>query len=219
MTHSRAYEHMRRKLGVRKSMAKPGALLNRMHELKGMPKAKHHKTHHFNPQIQSSNNTYATQGGNMGRYTGSVLQGNRTRGVNVQMRGGLARGRTSIQGGTTAMPSIPGVMQFKRRKHHKAHAPKGPHGRAAVHALGRTKTTGNFAKIEKSKGKAAAIGAYQNVLAKHQGRPAPFHRKEVKHHKSEPNFKHHKEIDFKKHKEVSFKHHKPHRKMGKHKEC
>lgn len=62
------------------------------------------------------------------------------------------------------------------RSHHKSHAPNGPHGRAAVHALGRTKTTGNFAKIEKAEGKGAAIGAYQNALAKHQGRPAPFVR-------------------------------------------
>lgn len=30
-------------------------------------------------------------------------------------------------------------------------APKGAHGRAAVRAIGRTKTTGNFAKIEAAK--------------------------------------------------------------------
>lgn len=47
--------------------------------------------------------------------------------------------------------------------------PKGPHGRAAVHALGRTKTTGNFAKIEKAAGKGAAIAAYQNALKAHKG--------------------------------------------------
>lgn len=46
----------------------------------------------------------------------------------------------------------------------QGHAPKGPHGRAAVHALGRTKTTGNFKRIEKAKGKGAAIAAYQNAL-------------------------------------------------------
>lgn len=56
----------------------------------------------------------------------------------------------------------------------KGHKPKGPHGRAAVKALGRTKTTGNFAKIEAAKGKGAAIGAYQNKLAKHEGKPAPY---------------------------------------------
>lgn len=50
----------------------------------------------------------------------------------------------------------------------EGHKPKGAHGRAAVHALGRQKTTGNFAKIAASKGKAAAIGAYQAVLAKHK---------------------------------------------------
>lgn len=51
----------------------------------------------------------------------------------------------------------------------EGHKPKGAHGRAAVHALGRTKTTGNFAKIEASKGKGAAIAAYQNKLAAHKG--------------------------------------------------
>lgn len=51
----------------------------------------------------------------------------------------------------------------------KGHKPDGPHGRAAVHALGRTKTTGNFARIEKAKGKGAAIAAYQNALKAHKG--------------------------------------------------
>lgn len=51
----------------------------------------------------------------------------------------------------------------------KGHKPKGAHGRAAVKALGRTKTTGNFAKIEKAKGKGTAIMAYQNALKAHQG--------------------------------------------------
>lgn len=51
----------------------------------------------------------------------------------------------------------------------KGHAPKGAHGRAAVKALGRTKTTGNFKKIEAAKGKGAAIAAYQNKLAAHKG--------------------------------------------------
>lgn len=66
---------------------------------------------------------------------------------------------------------------IKKKKAHKGHKPNGPHGRAAVHALGRTKTTGNFAKIEKTKGRGAAIGAYQNALASHQGRTAPYHAK------------------------------------------
>lgn len=47
----------------------------------------------------------------------------------------------------------------------KGHKPNGPHGRAAVHALGRTKTTGNFKKIEAAKGKGAAIDAYPNLLS------------------------------------------------------
>jgi hypothetical protein len=51
----------------------------------------------------------------------------------------------------------------------RGHKPDGAHGRAAVRALGRTKTTGNFAKIEKAKGKGAAIAAYQNALKAHKG--------------------------------------------------
>ena len=51
----------------------------------------------------------------------------------------------------------------------KGHKPEGAHGRAAVKALGRTKTTGNFKKIEEAKGKGAAIGAYQNALKAHKG--------------------------------------------------
>lgn len=50
----------------------------------------------------------------------------------------------------------------------KGHKPNGAHGRAAVRALGRTKTTGNFKKIEKAKGKGAAIAAYQNALKSHK---------------------------------------------------
>lgn len=50
----------------------------------------------------------------------------------------------------------------------KGHKPKGAHGRAAVRALGRTKTTGNFKRIEKARGKGAAIAAYQNALRAHK---------------------------------------------------
>ena len=50
----------------------------------------------------------------------------------------------------------------------EGHKPKGAHGRAAVHALGRTKTTGNFKRIEAAKGKGAAINAYQNALKAHK---------------------------------------------------
>jgi hypothetical protein len=55
----------------------------------------------------------------------------------------------------------------------EGHAPKGAHGRAAVKALGRTKTTGNFKKIEAARGKGAAIGAYQNALHAHQNHNGP----------------------------------------------
>jgi hypothetical protein len=52
----------------------------------------------------------------------------------------------------------------------KGHKPNGAHGRAAVKALGRTKTTGNFKRIEAAKGKGAAIAAYQNALKAHKGK-------------------------------------------------
>lgn len=59
--------------------------------------------------------------------------------------------------------------EAKHMKHKKGGMkPKGAHGRAAVKALGRTKTTGNFKKIESAKGKGAAIMAYQNALRSHQ---------------------------------------------------
>jgi hypothetical protein len=59
---------------------------------------------------------------------------------------------------------------MKLKSPSEGHNPKGAHGRAAVKALGRTKTTGNFKKIEAAKGKGAAIGAYQNALKAHKGR-------------------------------------------------
>lgn len=49
-----------------------------------------------------------------------------------------------------------------------------PQGRGIVKALGQKGTTGNFAKIAKAKGKAAAIGALQNKLAKRRGKKIPY---------------------------------------------
>jgi hypothetical protein len=60
------------------------------------------------------------------------------------------------------------VKVLKLNPPSKGHKPEGAHGRAAVHALGRTKTTGNFKKIEDAKGKGAAIAAYQNALKVHK---------------------------------------------------
>ena len=52
----------------------------------------------------------------------------------------------------------------------EGHKPKNKRAAAAVHQLGRSKVTGNFAKIEASKGKAAAIGAFNNARkAAHKG--------------------------------------------------
>lgn len=47
-------------------------------------------------------------------------------------------------------------------------------GKGIVKALGQKSTTGNFKKIEKAKGKGAAIGALQNKLAKRRGKSIPF---------------------------------------------
>jgi hypothetical protein len=51
----------------------------------------------------------------------------------------------------------------------KGHKPKNKRAAAAVHQLGRTKVTGNFAKIEKKSGKGAAIAAFQNARRAHKG--------------------------------------------------
>jgi hypothetical protein len=55
----------------------------------------------------------------------------------------------------------------------KVRKPK-PQGKGIVKALGQKGTTGNFKKIEKAKGKGAAIGALQNKLAKRRGKPIPY---------------------------------------------
>ncbi len=47
-------------------------------------------------------------------------------------------------------------------------------GKGILKALGQKKSTGNFKKIMKAKGKGAAIGALQNKLAKRRGQPIPF---------------------------------------------
>lgn len=60
------------------------------------------------------------------------------------------------------------AKEVELNKESEGREPKGAHGRAAVHALGRTKTTGNFKKIEEAKGKGSAINAYQAKLAKHK---------------------------------------------------
>jgi hypothetical protein len=52
-----------------------------------------------------------------------------------------------------------------------------PQGKGIVKALGQKGTTGNFKKIAASKGKAAAIGALQNKLAKRRGNPIPYGNK------------------------------------------
>lgn len=53
-------------------------------------------------------------------------------------------------------------------------------GKGILKALGQKKATGNFKKIEKAKGKGAAIGALQNKLAKRRGMKAPYGGKKKK---------------------------------------
>lgn len=64
---------------------------------------------------------------------------------------------------------------IKDKKHKMM--PTKPQGKGIVKALGQKGTTGNFKRIEESKGKGAAIAALQNKLAAHRGQPIPFHRK------------------------------------------
>ena len=68
-----------------------------------------------------------------------------------------------------ATPSPTPKKKLNLKPPSQGRKPDGPHGRAAVRALGRTKTTGNFKKIEKAEGKGAAIAAYQNALNAHKG--------------------------------------------------
>lgn len=55
-----------------------------------------------------------------------------------------------------------------------------PQGKGIVKALGQKNTTGNFKKIEKAKGKGAAIGALENKLAARRGQPIPYGNKKKK---------------------------------------
>jgi hypothetical protein len=55
------------------------------------------------------------------------------------------------------------------KKPGEGHKPKNARAAAAVHQLGRTKVTGNFAKIAAKSGKGAAINAFQNARKAHQG--------------------------------------------------
>lgn len=92
--------------------------------------------------------------------------------------GGPYRGRNAI-GNPLTSPLVASRSGMKLKKHkykkHKTHKPK-PQGKGIVKALGQKGTTGNFKRIEKAKGKGAAIGALQNKLAKRRGKPVPYHR-------------------------------------------
>jgi hypothetical protein len=47
-------------------------------------------------------------------------------------------------------------------------------GKGILKALGQKKSTGNFKKIQKAKGKGAAVGALQNKLAARRGQKIPY---------------------------------------------
>lgn len=74
--------------------------------------------------------------------------------------------------GKNILGSVKGnfAKRHEKKRKEKGRKPTGAHGRAAVHALGRTRTTGNFARIESKYGKGAAINAYQNALRAHKAR-------------------------------------------------
>lgn len=66
------------------------------------------------------------------------------------------------------------AMKNKMKKPVKKLMKTKPQGKGIVKALGQKGTIGNFKKIEKAKGKGAAIGALQNKLAKVRGEKAPY---------------------------------------------
>lgn len=76
-------------------------------------------------------------------------------------------------------PKMPGDMisRMNAKKGGKSTKSK---GKGILKALGQKKSTGNFKKIEKAKGKGAAIGALQNKLAKRRGKKAPYGGKSKK---------------------------------------
>lgn len=69
-------------------------------------------------------------------------------------------------------PKFPGekIAKMNEKKSSSAKSK----GKGILKALGQKKATGNFKKIEKAKGKGAAIGALQNKLAKRRGKPIPY---------------------------------------------
>jgi hypothetical protein len=50
------------------------------------------------------------------------------------------------------------------------------HAKGILHALGEQHATGGFKKLERTKGKGAAIGALQNKLAKRRHQSIPYGR-------------------------------------------
>ncbi len=85
-----------------------------------------------------------------------------------KLQAGKLKKKLGLKGKTKPGQMIEASRKLKLVPASKGHKPKGAHGRAAVRAIGRTKTTGNFKRIEKAKGKGAAIAAYQNKLKAHK---------------------------------------------------
>ncbi len=114
--------------------------------------------------------------GSMGGPAHNYFPQARTMGSGYGQRPSL-QGQSQTLQGSQAMPAVPGIMH---KRHRKIRKPK-PQGRGIVKALGQKGTTGNFKRIEKEKGKGAAIAALQNKLAARRGKPIPFKRHSKKH--------------------------------------
>lgn len=67
-------------------------------------------------------------------------------------------------------PKYPGQL-MERAAAKKSNKKK---GKGILKALGQKKSTGNFKKIEKAKGKGAAVASLQNKLAKRRGQKPPY---------------------------------------------
>ena len=162
---------MRRALRVGKNNTKPGALLNRMHQLKGMPKKKHKSSLPvINSQLAKNANDYKNATTFPGVLKGAVKQ---LPTAAKTVAKGIGKGAMELGKGAAQMAGVnmdwsPERAAVKGMLKHKMRKPK-PQGKGIVKALGQSGTTGNFAKIEASKGKGAAIGALQNKLAARRG--------------------------------------------------
>lgn len=99
------YKRLAKKLGVKE--AKPGALISKMHSLKGMPKRKHHKV--------MAPGGYST--------------------ANAIPKAMPSQTRVALPAAPTGSFNTDNAVKFKKKKHNKMRKPK-PQGKGIVKALG-----------------------------------------------------------------------------------